>query len=319
MIYSGKNGDRPAYLARLAVTALLDEVELTPKPALVDERGSGAHTDLSLELMKRSARHLRPHFENIAVASFLKEPCKELREELGALGRAAESSMLSVTGGINTHRGAIWTLGLLVSAAAMGSSVPAEVASRAGQLARFSDCNAPGQETHGSIVSRHYKVSGARGEGCEGFPHVVNIGLPALRRSRRHSDRETEARLDALMAIMMSLDDTCLLYRGGLLGLRTAQSGAAAVLRAGGSATIWGGGRLEQLDRDLKSLNCSPGGSADLLAATLFLDLISNAKEALHGVFVTDPNGRIAFKQHSLSCCIEFPPVEGSVSVDNDL
>ena len=81
----------------------------------------------------------------MALASFQKILSQTLREELGAIGRAAERSMLSITGGVNTHRGAIWTLGLLVSAAAMGSRPVAAIADFAGQLACFPDRNAPDQ------------------------------------------------------------------------------------------------------------------------------------------------------------------------------
>jgi triphosphoribosyl-dephospho-CoA synthase len=102
---------RAAHLASLAVRALLEEAELTPKPALVDKRVPGAHTDLSLALMRRSARCLRLHFEAMALASFQKTLSQNVREELGAIGRVAELSMLSITGGINTHRrlaDAVW-------------------------------------------------------------------------------------------------------------------------------------------------------------------------------------------------------------------
>jgi triphosphoribosyl-dephospho-CoA synthase len=117
---------------------------------------------------------------------------------------------------------------------------------------------------------------GARGEAQAGFPHAINIGLPTLYRSRQQGAAERTARLDALLAIMMSLDDTCLLHRGGLAALKTAQNGAAAILTTGGTATVQGWKLLQQLDRDLIALNASPGGSADLLAATLFLDFISS-------------------------------------------
>ena len=170
---SEKARRQAARLASITVRALLEEVELTPKPALVDERGPGAHTDLSRTLMRRSARLLRPYFEVMALASFQKTLSQTLRDELGAIGRAAERSMLSLTDGVNTHRGAIWTLGLLVSAAAMGSRAPAAVAACAGRLACFPDRNAPNQLSNGSMVSRRYKVSGAGGEARTGFPHAV--------------------------------------------------------------------------------------------------------------------------------------------------
>jgi triphosphoribosyl-dephospho-CoA synthase len=265
------------YLASLAVRALIEEAELTPKPALVDQRGPGAHADLSLMLMKCSARALRPSLELMALASFRQIPRQSLREELGAIGRWAEQSMLLTTDGANTHRGAIWTLGLLVSAAAMGAHSPDAVAHTARQLACLPDWNAPKQESNGSRVIQHYQVPGARGEAQAGFPHVLTIGLPILHRSRREGSSETQARLDALLAIMTNLDDTCLLHRGGLAALNTAQTGAAAVFAAGGTATVQGWELLERLDRDLLALNASPGGSADLLAATLFLDFLRNS------------------------------------------
>lgn len=92
-------------LASLAVRALIEEADLTPKPALVDERGSGAHDDLSLKLMKRSARCLGISFELMARASYQQIPGTSLREQLGAIGRSGEHMMLLNTGGVNTHRG----------------------------------------------------------------------------------------------------------------------------------------------------------------------------------------------------------------------
>src|SRR5258708_16808475 len=226
------------YLASLAVRALIEEAELTPKPALVDERGPGAHTDLSLTLMKSSAHCLRPGFELMALASFRQIPGRTLREDLGTIGRWAEQSMLLTTGGANAHRGAIWTLGLLVSAAAMGANSPDAVAYRARQLACLPDWSAPNQQTNGSRVIQRYKVSGARGEAQARFPHVITIGLPNLHRPRQEGSSETQARLDALLAIMASLDYTCLLHRGGLAALNRAKTGAAAVFPAGNTPPL---------------------------------------------------------------------------------
>ena len=267
--------DRAGHLADLAFRGLIAEAELTPKPALVDERGSGAHVDLSLALMKRSAQSLRKSFELMALVSFRRDPSQSLREELGAIGRDAERSMLKITEGVNTHRGAIWALGLLVSAAASGFNRPGVVARRAGQLARIPDSLAPTPLSNGSKVTRRYHISGARGEAQGGFPHVVSIALPTLHRSRSRGAGENCARLDALLAIITKLDDTCLLHRGGLSALDAAQHGAAAVLATGGTCSARGWELLQQLDRDLINRNVSPGGSADLLAATLFLDLLA--------------------------------------------
>lgn len=273
-----KAQNRARHLANLAFLALLAEAELTPKPALVDKRGPGAHADLSLALMRESARSLRAKFELMALVSFLRVPSQSLREELGEIGRSAERSMLLVTDGVNTHRGAIWALGLLVSAAAMGSNSPSVIANWAGQLARIQDWKAPARQSNGLTAVRFYKVSGARGEACAGFPHAITVALPMLCRSRRRGASELDARLKALLAIMASLEDTCLLHRGGLRALNAAQRGAAAVLAAGGISASRGAKLLQQLDRDLIALNASPGGSADLLASTLFLDFLAHCR-----------------------------------------
>jgi triphosphoribosyl-dephospho-CoA synthase len=265
---------RALRLADLAVDALVAEALLTPKPALVDRRGSGAHRDLDLPRLLRSARSLHGAFLKMATLAEDREPDQALREELALLGRAGECDMLAATGGSNAHRGAIWVIGLLVAAQAMScaGATAREIAAQAGRIAVFPDRYAPPQDLHGARACRRYGVRGARGEACAGFPHVVDIGLPAMRSARAHGADETSARLDALMAIMARLDDTCLLHRGGLPALEAAQSGARAVLAAGGSSTTAGWRALLRLDADLLTRYASPGGCADLLAACLFLD-----------------------------------------------
>jgi triphosphoribosyl-dephospho-CoA synthase len=265
---------RATLLADLAVTALIAEATLTPKPALVDSRGPGAHTDLNLALMLRSAHALHSTFVALACAASGQLPDQVLRERLAAIGREGEQIMLAATGGINTHRGAIWALGLLIAGAALTASEASAhvVAACAGEIARYPDRYAPSVSSHGACMEERYGVQGARGEAQQGFPHVINVGLPALRGARMRGVPETLARLDALLAIMAHLDDTCLLYRGGYTARNAARYGAQAVLAAGGTSTPEGRAALLRLDKALLALNASPGGSADLLAATLFLD-----------------------------------------------
>jgi triphosphoribosyl-dephospho-CoA synthase len=277
-----------ADLARHAVAALIEEAELTPKPALVDARGSGAHRDLDLPLMRRSARALEPTFAALAQAARYRIPSAMLRAELAHIGRAGERAMLLATEGSNAHRGAIWIVGLLAAGAAMAHTMAhsetalptraeplayaAHVGSLGAQIARFPDRFAPPADSHGEQVRRRYQVGGARREAQDGFPHVVGVALPALQRARARGIGENAARVDTLLAIMASLDDTCLLHRAGRTGLQAAQRGAQRVLAAGGSASAAGAAALNVLERALIALNASPGGAADLLAATLFLD-----------------------------------------------
>ena len=278
-------------LADLAVKVLEAEARLTPKPALVDARGSGAHRDLDLHRMLKSAASLHGTFLNMATAAAGQEPDQALREQLARIGRSGERCMFAATRGSNAHRGAIWVLGLLVAARAMkgetsplgeanpqgetsphGDASARETAALAARIAAFPDRHAPAQDSHGARACRRYGVRGARGEAVAGFPHVVEVGLPALWAARARGVDETCARLDALLAIMATLDDTCLLHRGGLRALETAQRGARDTLMAGGSSSAAGRRALLRLDAELVKRNASPGGSADLLAACMFLD-----------------------------------------------
>jgi len=267
-------------LADLAVDALIDEADLSPKPALVDRRSSGAHKDLHLGLMHASALSLWPAFKEMAEAAIeIGEIGQPLREAIGRIGREGEAAMMRTTGGVNTHRGAIWALGLLVTAAALDTSdlSPAGLGLRAGCLALIEDRHQPASNSHGAQVARKFGTMGAREQAQMGFPAVIQTGLPQLKSSRATGHGEQNARLDALLAIMTTLSDTCVLYRAGEQGLQAMQHGAQKVLNAGGSATLSGRRALHELDQHLLSLNASPGGAADLLAACLFVDCLKPA------------------------------------------
>jgi len=268
-------------LGKLAVTALVDEAELTPKPALVDKENSGAHTDLNIDVMICSARSLRDTFIEIGKSAFLKKPSRILRDEIAIIGQNGEKVMLKATGGTNTHKGAIWALGLLTAGAAMNKSgsSSAIIAKTAGEIARFENTLGVEKLSNGLRVARKYGVKGAKGEAQAGFPHVIDIGLPALYKARNLGISETYAKLDTLITLMAYVDDTCLLHRGGMEALIAAQNGAKAILAVGGTSTKAGFNALRSLDESLIILNSSPGGSADLLAATLFLDSLKNINQ----------------------------------------
>ncbi|MBB6284135.1 triphosphoribosyl-dephospho-CoA synthase [Geobacillus subterraneus] len=273
MIWANSN-QCSRYLSRLAVQALIEEAELTPKPGLVDRETNGAHTDLTFDMMICSARALQTTFARIAYTTFQQRPSQQLREKIAEIGRWGERKMLEATGGVNTHKGAIWALGLLVAGAAMNrpGALPEEIAVTAGQLASYPDRYAPRKMSNGLKVQQRYGVSGARGEAQQGFPHVVHIALPALYSARKNGATETLARIDVLVALIAHLDDTCILHRGGIEALTIAKQLARDIRSVGGVSTAQGWSKLLQLDQALLAHNASPGGSADLLAATLFLD-----------------------------------------------
>ncbi|MFP5392356.1 MAG: triphosphoribosyl-dephospho-CoA synthase [Gammaproteobacteria bacterium] len=273
--------DAAGNLASHAVAALMDEAMLTPKPGLVDMRGSGAHRDLTWMLMCQSACALRPAYLAMAAAGASMVDASALRRRIGAIGRMAERTMLDTSGGVNTHRGAIYALGLLVTAAARWPQAGAEqIARGAGELARLDDPDGPARTGHkGERARLEHGVGGARGQAQAGFPQVRLHALPMLRACRARGDSEAVARVNALLAVMAHLDDTCVLARGGAAALSATQRGALQVLARGGIGTVAGRAAFARLEARMRRLHVSPGGAADLLAATLLLDRVERTRE----------------------------------------
>jgi triphosphoribosyl-dephospho-CoA synthase len=133
---------------------------------------------------------------------------------------------------------------------------------------------APTRSSNGMRAAWRYRVAGAKAEAAAGYVQIRQAALPALRASRAAQASERVARLNALVALMAVLDDTCVLTRAGAVGLAATQSRAAAIVDAGGVGTLQGARALAALDDDLLARDASPGGSADLLAATLFIDAL---------------------------------------------
>jgi triphosphoribosyl-dephospho-CoA synthase len=270
-----------AELAGFAVAALLEEVRLTPKPGLVDRNGNGSHHDLTLDLMERSARSLEPTFYDMAMASIGKQPSQYLRERLAAIGRHGEQTMLRHTGQVNTHKGAIWVLGLLTGAASILLSRAeartidtTEILTLAGAIARFEDSHQPIKTTNGDRVRQLFRVRSAREEATACFPSLQQTALPIWNRFRR--EPEPIRRLNTLLALMSVVDDTCILHRSNMEVLKKVQRQAADIIRLGGMGVKNNSAIYERLDQLVTDHWVSPGGSADLLAATIFLHKIVN-------------------------------------------
>jgi triphosphoribosyl-dephospho-CoA synthase len=265
-------------IADLAVSAILAEADLTPKPGLVDRRGSGAHSDMTLTMLHASAEALRDAFSQCALAARHLSVGPDLRDAIGVIGRAGEAQMLEATGWVNTHRGALWALGLLSAGAAAAPGDLAGAVDVAAQLARTPDRNATSRRSHGAEVRCRYGATGAAGEAQSGFPNVRLYALPALRAARSLGADEGSARLAALLSLMAHLDDTCVLHRGGQSGLHAVQAAAGAVLVAGGVDTAEGRRRFTVLDDMCLVRRLSPGGSGDLVSAAIFLDAMEEKR-----------------------------------------
>lgn len=267
-------------IGELAQQALIAEVTLTPKPGLVDSRNSGSHSDLTLELMIRSAQCLTPYFTQMAQAASNATVSPWLRETIGAIGRDAEQAMMAETGGINTHRGAIWALGLLSTACVVSPSTALSaihLCTTAGAIACINDRYAPATFSKGKLATNLYQVNGAKQQAQQGFPAITQHALPTLRLSRSLGHTETEARLNALLALTAHLTDTCVLSRAGMAGQTLLHARSNEILALGGVAHPQAYALLEQLDGEMIALNASPGGAADLLAATLFVDWVEHS------------------------------------------
>lgn len=274
------NEKRATEIGELAHRALIREANVTPKPGLVDRENSGAHWDMDLKLFHASADALRPWFADCArIGLAMRDAAPEqVFGRLRKRGIEAENAMFAATNGVNTHKGALFSLGILCCAAAMegeGTGVPA-ILDRAAALAQpaLGDLTAlhPGDaRTGGEVQYLDSGRTGVRGEAAAGFPHARDCGLPALKRALRDGASFNEACLHALLALMARVEDSNILRRRGVAALRSVQSRAQALLEQGFTMD-----ELRHMNDDFVRENLSPGGSADLLAVTIFLYEIQN-------------------------------------------
>ncbi len=264
----------PRAIGDSAVHCLLQELETFPKPGLVSHVDNGSHNDMDSGMFRRSAAAIQPYFQQLADAAA--QGCDVGR--LRAIGVEAETAMFAATSGVNTHRGAIFGLGLLCAAA--GARVAGLIDPELSLGAVVSRMWGRGildgpvlLHSHGSAARRQFRAGGARVEAASGFPTVYQIGLPALRRAARILPNDSEAaRVEACFALIASLEDTNLLHRGGLDGLRFARRATRIFLDQGGVRRSGWRERARSVHDDFVARRLSPGGSADLLAMTLFVD-----------------------------------------------
>ncbi len=260
-------------IAELAAEALLLELETWPKPGLVSHVDSGSHADMDAGTFRAGAAALRPFYARLASAGASGAGMARLR----AIGIEAERAMLAATGGVNTHRGAIFALGLLCAAAgaSTGCSHLGDYVRR-----RWGPAILQGPiplHSHGTAALLRFGAGGARAQAAAGFPHVFHVGLPALRlgRALARAD-EPAARVQAFFALLAAVEDTNLLHRGGSEGLAHARETARRFLAEGGVGQSGWRDRAAASHRDFVARRLSPGGCADLLACTLFLDRMSS-------------------------------------------
>lgn len=270
-------------VARLAVRSLYAELCLYPKPGLVSLVDTGSHDDMNALTFMRSLFSLRHYFKKICLAGLHDAPFARLKQ----LGIEAEAAMLKATRGINTHRGAIFSLGLLCATAgrARAQGTPmTPTALRAAMLIRWGEelamhaapADAPAAElSNGLRVAARYAVSGAREEGALGLPSVFEIGIPALLAARARGASMTHARIDTLFTLMARINDSNVYHRAGTQGAQTVRAHAQRFIDLGGTANIdWHAEALASHHTFVQQ-RLSPGGAADLLAASCLVQAIT--------------------------------------------
>lgn len=257
--------DTPYLLAFLAVRALRKELALAPKPGLVDPYDSGAHDDMDYRLMSRSIDALRPYFDAIVVAAYERADltCEALRE----LGMAAERDMMAATDGVNTHRGAIFSMGLAVAAAARIMAGHSRL-SLSDEIAQLASGFPRPNNTHGQMVRQRFGIPGALENAQSGYAALFRSWLPFHQGGAR-TDADC---LCLLLKIISELQDSNVVYRAGRDKAEEAQRRAARLLADGCTAQA-----LSEMNDDFKRQRISHGGAADMLALTFFIDSIDNA------------------------------------------
>ena len=290
------------FLAAQGARALLYEVCTTPKPGLVDRHNNGSHKDMDVFTFLDSTAALLPYLERAAAIG--QETARRMPEEtferLREAGLGAERTMLRATGGVNTHKGAIFSLGILSAAAGYcfqkrGRFLPEEILSAAGKMVReamerdFSAMDLSAPSTHGERLYARYGCRGIRGEAADGFPSIRDVALPVMRDGLQNHREINRVRLQVLLSLMAAVEDTNILIRSDMETLEWARRQAADFLREGGAYRADGPDRLAAMNRAFVEKNISPGGCADLLAGTIFLTLL---EQAVPSGERADPTGR---------------------------
>ena len=252
----------PYLIADLAVRSLMTELDTTPKPGLVDRLDNGAHKDMDYALMSGSVSALRPYLVRLAVDASQGIDPSRIKET----GIEAEKAMLKATGRVNTHKGALFSIGLAVAAASWLACTQraVEAYSLKELISRIAEEIPSTEGTHGAAVRKDFKVKGALENARSGYPELFADWLPYYRGLKCDPYRCHKT----LLHIMTTLDDTNVLHRRGAEGLAKVKSEAGNLLQDFSEEG------LARMNRDFTAENISPGGSADMLSLTVFINSV---------------------------------------------
>ena len=274
-------------IASLAIQAMLYEVSCHPSPGLVSITSCGAHQDMDYFTFLESATALIKPLIYCAEVGFSPSTPKEIFDKIRQIGQAGEEQMFQKTGGVNTHKGMLFLLGVCCAAggkvlySGAGFSalqgmikdmtaglVERELSSRCGDFKQADEFAL----THGERLYLKYQVEGIRGEVQRGLPTVFDFSLGFYQKNQRLS--KNHRLVHTLVGIMQFCEDANILHRHSPETLREVQARAQKIMSLGGVKTLAGLKAIEVMDEDFSQRKISPGGSADLLGTTVFLDLL---------------------------------------------
>lgn len=280
--------DRSRAIGALAARAMLYEVCTTPKPGLVDRVNSGSHRDMDIFTFMASTAALQPYLTDcarIGMETAGDAPPVTFRQ-LRHLGKQAEQTMLTATNGVNTHKGAVFTMGLLCGAAGRldeeDRSDPEKVLAQcaamcAGLTKELEGIVEETAQTAGQRLYARYGITGIRGQAEAGFPAVLHTGLPVLKEGITKGFSLERAGCGALLAMLTASADTNLIARSDRETAKKITREVALLLAKNRYPDRQ---TLEELDRLFTEKNISPGGTADLLAAVYFLHFLYDCSPA---------------------------------------
>lgn len=284
--------------AKLAEEAILTEAVLTPKPGLVDAKDSGAHKDMDIFTFLRSAVSLREGFIEMFISGYEgNENKKELLKSLRPKGMNIEAQMFEATKDVNTHKGIIFSMGLLLSAVGHYMKNIDHKADKLPEFRKtdtdavlhiiqsmtdglisedFRDLENKSVLTNGERLYMDYGFTGIRGEAEKGYPILRDRVLPLLRGEKDHQESYEKRLLEILMIFMSEVEDSNIVSRGGMESLHYVRNRAKGFIRSGGMNNPHAMEELKRMNQDFVERNLSPGGSADLLSLAIFLGKMEN-------------------------------------------
>lgn len=281
------------YISELAVKAMIYEVSATPKPGLVDRNNSGAHNDMDFFTFMSSSASLTYTFYECALegVNFDREDYRDLLKRIRPIGIKGEEKMFNATRGVNTHKGLIFSLGIIAAAAGniykeTGRQVISseEISMKIRKITKgiteeLKEIDRKEKLTYGEKLYKKYGTKGIRGEVESGFATVLKTGLPILKRLTAKQDTHiNDILVQTLLYLMIETEDSNVLGRHNLDMLNYVKKSAREAIRLGGMFSQSGKEYIYKMDKDFIEKNISPGGSADLLAVTFMIALLENPK-----------------------------------------